>query len=305
MKKFVKVILLAFFAIMLFGDLQAQKKSKKYKSSKKATAVKFTPKEFGTMTTVSDLTDESDSTREYASVKNLIENNGVTIAYADNTFKPKEPLRRGDFVVALNSALESIKKSAENNGLDSSFAIVSNYNNDQSNVSTGDVSDVNDKVSDTKDIDENSIYYPATQSLTEKWGIAPFKSKSLNPGAIMTEGEVYDILKNTLGYNSPGTNPYSKAMTRGKFAMVLNNAINQKLSEVNQVAGTRKDSLDNLRTQQELSLKQQEKQRQDSLTKAVELSKIEAQKKEAEEWTKLSDREKRKQARSQLKNQNR
>jgi hypothetical protein len=74
---------------------------------------------------------------------------------------------------------------------------------------------------------------------------------------------------------------------------------------VNQVAGTRKDSLDNLRTQQELSLKQQEKQRQDSLTKAVELSKIEAQKKEAEEWTKLSDREKRKQARSQLKNQNR
>ncbi len=160
-------------------------------------------------------------------------------------------------------------------------------------------------ISEIKDVNENSIYYPATQSLIEKWHIAaPFsKTKSLNAGAVMTESEVYDILKSTLGYTSPGTNPYSRAMTRGKFAVILNNAINQKLSEVNASSTTRQESLDSLRRQQGLTLKQEEKQRTDSLAKEAELSKIEAQKKEAESWTKLSEREKRKQIKSQLKNQ--
>ena len=305
MKKLVKIITLGLFAVMLFGNVQAQKKvhayHKKGKKSTKNAIVKFTPKEFGTMTSVSDLRDEADSTREYASVKNLMENNGVTLAYADSTFQPKEPLRRGDFIVSLNSALDAIKKSADNSGLDSSTSLLNTnttntYDSTQSNVAS---------VTEIKDLNETSLYYPATQSLVEKWHVtAPFsKTKSLNAGAVMTESEVYDILKNTLGYNSPGTNPYSKAMTRGKFAIILNNAVNQKLSEVNALSTTRSESLDSVRRQEELTLKQQEKQKADSLAKEAELSKIDAQKKEAEAWTKLSERDKRKQIRSQLKNQ--
>ena len=315
MKKFVKIIMLGLFAAMLYGDVQAQKKKVKRSASSKKTTVKFTPKEFGTLTSVSDLRDEADSTREYASVKNLIETNGVTIAYADSTFKPKEPLRRGDFIVSLNSALEAIQKSADNSGLDSSFSVVTVTTPEVSptpevnpTVTTEDVSQSYvTSVSEIKDLNENSIYYPATQSLIEKWKIAaPFsKTKSLNAGAVMTESEVYDILKNTLGYTSPGTNLYSKAMTRGKFAIVLNNAINQKLSEVNALSTTKSESLDSMRRQQELTLKQQQKQTADSLAKEAELSKIEAQKKETEAWTNLSEREKRKQARIQVRNQKR
>jgi len=293
MKKFVKIIMLGLFAAMLFGDVQAQKKKhKKSASAKKSPVKKFTPKEFGTLTSVADLRDEADSTREYASVKNLIENNGVTLAYADSTFQPKEPLRRGDFVVSLNSALEAIKKAADNNGLDSSASVITT--NTQGATTSGTESDVA-SVSDITDLNESSIYYPATQSLIEKWHFVPVtKNKLLNAGEVMTEAEVYDILRTTLGYTSPGTNPYSKAMTRGKFAMILNNAINQKLSEVNALSTNKKESLDSVRRQQEFTLKQQEKQRVDSLAKEAELSKIEAQKKESEAWTKLSEREKRK-----------
>jgi len=307
MKKFVKIITLGLFAAMLFGDVQAQKKKHKKSASSKSTVKKFTPKEFGTLTSVAVLRDEADSTREYASVKNLIENNGVTLAYADSTFQPKEPLRRGDFVVALNSALEAVKKSADNSGLDSSASVISTAtpstvtpatttpDNTQAEVAT---------VSDIKDLNENSIYYPATQSLIEKWHFVPVtKNKLLNAGEVMTESEVYEILKTTLGYTSPGTNPYSKAMTRGKFAMILNNAVNQKLSEVNALSTAKTEALDSVRRQQELTLKQEEKQKADSLAKEAELSKIEAQKKESEAWTKLSEREKRKQIRSQLKSQ--
>jgi len=297
MKKFVKIIMLGLFAGMLYGDVQAQKKKYKKSASLKKTTVKFTPKEFGTFTSVADVRDEADSTREYASVKNLIENNGVILTYADSTFQPKAPLRRGDFIVALNSALEAIKKSADSNGLDSSTSLVNTTtpDNNQSEVAS---------ISDIKDLNENSIYYPATQSLIEKWRYVPVtKNKLLNAGEVMTESEVYEILKTTLGYTSPGTNPYSKAMSRGKFAMILNNAVNQKLSEANGLSTTKQESLDSLRRQQELTIKQQEKQSKDSLAKENELSKIEAQKKESEAWTKLSEREKRKQIRSNLKNQ--
>lgn len=43
--------------------------------------------------------------------------------------------------------------------------------------------------------------------------------------------------------------------------------------------------------------------RKDSLAKEVELSRIEAQRKEAEAWSKLSEKEKRKQARVNVKQQ--
>jgi hypothetical protein len=287
--------MLAAFAGILFTNAEAQKKAKKYHSKKSVVKTEqFKPREFGTPTSVADITDEADSTREYSSIQNLVENNGVTLSYADSTFRPKEPLRRGDFIVSFSSALDAIKKAADAGGVDSSV-VTSNYDKSQSYVTS---------MNEITDLKENSIYYPATQSLVEKWGIAPVsKTKSLNAGEIMTEGEVYDILKSTLGYTSPGTNPYTKAMTRGKFAMILNNAVNEKLSQINEMASVRTDSLDNARRQQELALKQQEKQATDSLTRPAEQSKIDAQKQQAEAWTKLSEREKRKQIRSELKSQ--
>jgi len=291
MKKYLKIImLLALFGIS-YADIQAQKKKKSVKSSTaKTVKVKFIPREFGTPASLIEISDLTDTTPGYQSVKNLVETNGVTLVYADNTFRPKDPLRRGDFIVSFNSALDAVKKATDAGNVDSSM--ISTYDKSQSYVTN---------VSEIKDLEQSSVYYPAAQSLIERWGIAaPFsKSKLLNAGAPMPEGEVYDILKQTLGYTSPGTNPYSTAMTRAKFAMVLNNAVNQKLTQVNALAAGRTDSLDDLRRQQEALIKQQDKQRKDSLAKEVELSKIEAQKKESEAWTKLSDREKRKQLKSQ------
>ncbi len=283
--------MLVLFAGMLYGGAQAQKKKvvKKTKSTK-TTAAKFTPKDFGTFTSVADIKDETEANPEYQSVKNLVETNGVTLAYADSTFKPKDVLRRGDFIVAFNSALAAVKKATDAGGLDSS--IINTYDKNQSYITN---------VSEIKDLTNNSIYYPAVQSLVERWGIAaPFsKTKLLNAGAPMPENDVYDILRVTLGYNSPGSNPYTTGMTRGKFAMVLDNALNQKLSQVNTMASSRRDSLDDLRRQQEMALKQQDKARKDSMAKEVELSRMEAQRKEAEAWSKLSDKEKRKQAKAQ------
>ncbi|MEO6329550.1 MAG: S-layer homology domain-containing protein [Ginsengibacter sp.] len=290
MKKYVKIIMLLALFGVTYGDMQAQKKKTIKRSTVKTTKVKFTPKEFGTPASLSEVTDVNDSTPGYQSIKTLVETNGVTLVYADNTFRPKDPLRRGDFIVTFNSALDAVKKATDAGGVDNS--VINTYDKSQSYVTS---------VSEITDLQESSVYYPAAQSLIERWGIAaPFsKSKLLNAGAPMTEGEVYDILKQTLGYVSPGTNPYSTAMTRAKFATVLNNAVGQKLVQVNTLAVAKTDSLDDLRRQQEALIKQQDKQRRDSLTKEVELSKIEAQKREAEAWTKLSDKEKRKQLKSQ------
>jgi len=149
------------------------------------------------------------------------------------------------------------------------------------------------------------VDYPATQAWIEQWGIAaPFtKAKVLNPGSVMTEAEVYDILKVTLGYNSPGINPYTNGMSRDKFAIALNNAISQKISQVNDIAATRKMAADDERRSQELAFQLAEKQRKDSVAKEIELSRMDAQRKEAEAWSKLSDKEKRKLAKSQARAQ--
>jgi len=291
MKTYVKIIMLMSFLTVLNAEVNAQvKKSVKRHTTKKTVAVKFKPKEFATTTTVSAITDLKEDNAEYNSVKNLVETNGVTLVYADSTFRPKDVLRRGDFIVSFNSALESIKRASDAGSLDSS--IVNTYDKNHSYIT---------HVSELKDINESSVYYPAAQSLIEHWGIdAPFtKAKLLNAASPMTEAEVYDILKVTFGYTSPGTNPYSTAMTRGKFAMVLNNALNQKLIQVNTLASARRDSIDDLRRQQEMAIKQADKVRKDSIAKEVGLSKIDAQKKEAEAWSKLSDKEKRKQLKNQ------
>ncbi|MEO6455793.1 MAG: S-layer homology domain-containing protein [Ginsengibacter sp.] len=288
MKKYAKIIMMFALLGIFSADIQAQKK-KTVKRSTTKTAT-FKPKEFGTPSSVNDITDVKETNPEYNSIKNLVEINGVTLVYSDSTFRPKDPLRRGDFIVSFSSALDAIKKAEDEGRLDSS--IINTYDKSKSYVT---------QVSEINDLKESSVYYPAAQSLIEHWGIAaPFtKTKLLNAGAPMSEGEVYNILKETLGYNSTGTNPYSSAMSRSKFAMVLNNALNQKLSEVNTLTAAKADSIDDHMRQQEALLKQQDKQRRDSLAKEVELSKIEAQKREAEAWTKLSDKEKRKQMKSQ------
>lgn len=275
---------------IVYGSTEAQKKKVIKKSVSKTSAVKFTPKEFGTPSSVNDVKDLKETDPAFESVKNLVETNGVQLVYADNTFRPKDPLRQGDFIVSLNSALEAIKKSADASGADST--VFNTKDNSQPYVTS---------VNDIKDLKESSIYYPAAQSLIEKYGVgsAFTKSKTLNAGATVPESEVYDVLKTTLGYTSPGTNPYSAAMSRSKFAMVLNNAVNQKLSQVNAFTSGKNDFADSLRREQNALIKQQEKQTKDSLTKQAELSKIDVQKKQAEAWTKLSDREKRKQIKSQ------
>jgi hypothetical protein len=288
MKKYVMIMITALSLMLSVGDLQAQKK--KVKKSAKTNTVKFVEKSFGTPTTIAEVTDISDSSRGYEAEKNLIENYGVTLAYSDNTFKGKEPLRRGDFIVAFNSALTTIKKAMDSSAIDSSM--INTYDKNASYITS---------VNDLKDLQPTSVYYPATQALIERWGIAaPFtKAKVMNAGGIMTEAEVYDILKVTLGYTSPGSNPYTTAMSREKFAIVLNNAMNQKMSQVTAIATDKRMAADAERRRQELAFQASERQRKDSVAKEIELRRMEAQRKEAEAWSKLSDREKRKLARTQ------
>lgn len=293
MKQYLNVFLFAALFAVSYGELKAQTRKvakgagAKTTAEKKPASANFTPREFGSVASVSDISDVKETSPEYQSLKNLIETNGVILTYADSTFRPKEPLRRGDFIVSFNSALDVIKKNADAGGFDSTGTGA--YNTDQDVTNADEI----------KDLKESSVYYPAAQSLLARGIASPFKSKMLNPGATMSEEEVYSILKSTLGYNSPGANPYATAMTRSKFAMVLNNAVNLKLTQVNALTASRQDSLDDMRRQQEAMIKQQDKQRSDSLAKAAELSRIEAQRKEGEDWNKLSASEKRKQLKKQ------
>ena len=93
------------------GNIEAQTKNKKAQTKHKiktAPTPKFVEQKFGAPSSITDITDVADSNRSYNSVKSLVDKH-VTLTYDDNTFRGNEPLRRGDFIVALNSSLEAIK----------------------------------------------------------------------------------------------------------------------------------------------------------------------------------------------------
>lgn len=251
------------------GNLDAQTRTK----IKTKSTPKFVEQNFGTPSSVSDITDIADSNRSYNSVKSLVDKH-ITLTYDDNTFRGNEPLRKGDFIVALNSALDAIKNVAVENGIDSMM----NANNNAASMEN-----TNNTPTAFTDVEEGSVYYPAVQALMEKGVNAPFNnSKKLDPGAKMSEKEVYDILNQVFNYDKTGMNPYATSITRDKFAMVLNNAVFKKMQEEYTLIDQKNAQAEQLRQEEKARLatemQQQEQMRKDSLNSAYQAEQAEIEK---------------------------
>lgn len=273
------------------GNVNAQTKTK-IKTKTTATP-KFVEKSFGTPSSVTDVTDISDSSKAYNSVKSLLDKH-IILAYDDNTFKGNEPIRRGDFLVAINSSLDALKQVAADNGIDSAFHVTNTSSNgdmsaasvaENTNASTGNMTP------GFTDVGESSVYYPAVQGLTAKGvGDAFTDSKKLNAGAAMSETEVYDALNKLFGYDKSGMNPYGKTMSRDKFAMVLNNAVSQKLMEEYAMVDKNNAEAEQMRQQEKEKLAQemasQEQMRKDSMNSAYKAEQMEIEKKALEAQSK-------------------
>lgn len=291
MKHYLKFFSSVLIFSFLMGNVDAQTKTKI--KTKTAATPKFVEKSFGTPSSVTDVTDISDSSKAYGSVKSLLDKH-VTLTYNDNTFKGNEPIRRGDFIVALNSSLDALKEVAASNGIDSSFS-VSNAS-DNKNMSAASVADnANASSSDMTpgftDVQESSVYYPAVQGLMAKGVGVPFTdSKKLNAGAPMSESEIYDALNKVFGYDKSGMNPYVKTMSRDKFAMVLNNAVSQKLMEEYAMVDKNNAEAEQMRQQEKEKLAQemasQEQMRKDSMNNAYKAEQMEIEKKALEAHSK-------------------
>lgn len=67
--------------------------------------------------------------------------------------------------------------------------------------------------------------------MLERWGIAAMftKAKLLRANSSISEAEVYDILKVTMGFNNPAIAKRTVAIRRDAFAVMLSDAISQLL----------------------------------------------------------------------------
>ena len=273
------------------GNVNAQTKTK-IKTKTTATP-KFVEKSFGTPSSVMDVTDISDSSKAYNSVKSLLDKH-VILTYDNNTFRGNEPIRRGDFIVALNSSLDVVKRVAADNGIDSSFNVTntsSNGNMSAASVAENSTSSDNKMSTGLTSVPENSVYYPAAQALIAKGVNASFAdSKKLNAGETMSESEVYDALNKVFGYDKSGMNPYAKTMSRNKFAMVLNNAVSNKLMEEYALVDKNNAQAEQMRQQEKERMTQemasQEQMRKDSMNNAYKAEQMEIEKKALEAQSK-------------------
>lgn len=230
---------------------------------------KFIERNFITPSSINEVKDLKESDNAFNSVKNLVENDKIAMIYDDNTFKSDELLHRGDFVLIFNSALEALKTMKTNASVDSSVVNTFDRNRSGAYLTT---------VAQVKDLKEGSIYYPASKSLIETWGIAePFLiNKTLSASSVMTEKEVYDVLHSTMGYTSAGINPYSAGITRAKFAILLNNAVLQtgeRIAGYHTEVMTRREAE---RRAQQAIMDQNDKLRKDSISKVMEVQRINA-----------------------------
>ncbi len=216
----------------------------------------------------------------------------VTLTYYDNTFRGNEPLRRGDFIVAINSSLDAIKNVAVENGIDNVATTNNSVAPDSSSANTNMANNANATgSSELTDLQEGSVYYPAVHSLMEKGITAPFNnSKKLNPGATMSEKEVYDVLNQLFNYDKSGMNPYATSITRNKFAMVLNNAVSNKLQQEYTMIDQKNAQVEQQReaekTRMQNEMQQQEQMRKDSLNSAYQAEQQEIEKKALEAQSK-------------------
>ena len=243
--------------------------------------VQKTAKGFGNPQSISQVTDILENNEAYNSLKDLIENQHITMVYADNSFLGNANLKRGDFVVSYNSALDRIKDAINNAGLDTS--LINTYDRNKAYITS---------VTQVRDLKPGSVYYIAVQSLLENWGInAPFtKAALLNANSLFYQDEFYDILRVTLGYNYGNFKPKKIAVTRYRFAMVLDDALKQKLAQVQMLSDEKKAKDDAEKARIDSIVKKIEQNRRDSISKEIEIRKAEAQKKEAEARKKLENK---------------
>jgi len=244
---------------------------------------KVAGKEFGSPHSISDVKDVLENNEAYNALKDLIEKHQVTIVYADNSFLGNANLKRGDFVVSYNSALDRIRDATKSAGLDTT--LINTYDRNKAYITS---------VTQVRDIRPGDIYYNAVQSLLESWGInAPFtKAALLNANALFYEDELYDILRVTLGFEYGMGKPGHVAVKRYRFAIILDDALNLKMQQIGVLAGEKKAMDDAEKSRVKAIIQQIEQNRRDSVSKEIEMRKMEAQKKEAEARKQLEDKNK-------------
>jgi hypothetical protein len=278
MKSLVKVSFFITLAILFSGLTEAQ--NKKNTVALKA-QTRNPEKGFGHPQTIGEVKDVLENNDAYNALKDLIENHRVSVVYADNSFLGNANLKRGDFVVSFNSVLEQVKDATKNAGLDTS--LVNTYDRNKAYITS---------ITQVKDVQPGSVYYMAVQSLLEEWGInAPFtKAGVLNANSLFYEDELYDILRVTLGYDYGTFTPKKVAVPRFRFAIALDNALNQKIKQIQQLESEKKSRDDAEKARIGAIIQQIKESHRDSVSKEIEERKIDAQKKEEEAKKRLDDK---------------
>ena len=278
MKPLVKFSFLFALAILFFGCATAQNKKNTVGLKAKA---KIPEKGFGHPQSINEVKDVLENNDAYNALKDLIENHKVTIVYADNSFLGNANLKRGDFVVSFNSVLEKVKEATKHAGLDTS--LVNTYDRNKAYITS---------ITQVKDVQPGSVYYIAVQSLLEEWGInAPFtKAAMLSANSLFYEDELYDILRVTLGYDYGTFVPKKVPVPRFRFAIALDNALNEKIKQIQLLESEKKSREDAEKARVDAIIQQIQQNHRDSVSKEIEERKIEAQKKEEEARKHLDDK---------------
>lgn len=176
---------------------------------------------FFTPTKIEEFADVKKDSEFYSAILDLTENYKIAYGYADANFHAESPLTRGDFAHFLRLTLEMLAERAKFiNKTPAELTLFSAYNPNKI-ASIGKIKDLKSKQS----------FYDSVKILLQSFDIAIVSETSeFRGGATLTQNELIEIWTNIFGaetipINFQRTENYEKTLSRGDFALFLNESL--------------------------------------------------------------------------------
>jgi phosphotransacetylase len=158
--------------------------------------------------TSSDQIEDVDSSDVfYPALERLIENYGINLAYADNTFRPDEVLTYGEFALGLNQAMDSLDRMGW----------------------TPPPAPMAARMQEPVDLERTNAYFEAVELLSVRYGVNLVVDGTFEGNLPITEAVAADYINQATGLALTGA---EETLTRGEFAILLDQVMAQSMASL-------------------------------------------------------------------------
>lgn len=157
------------------------------------------------ITSTSQIADVDPSADYYPALSSLIERYGITLTYADSTFRANDVLTYGEFALGLNQALDSLTQAGWTQPPQPQAF----------------------RTASVVDVERTSAYFEAVELLNTRYNVNLAAGGEFDGNLPITRQAVADYINQATGLTFDGS---EDILTRGEFAILLDQMLSEALA---------------------------------------------------------------------------